>query len=93
MKRSEALDLLRQQHDFPGPFDFRVVVRAGTQANVMSAIQATMNGEGTLLSVDERPSKHGKYVAMRLKVKVQRAESVLSIYDIIQKMPEVVTAM
>ena len=93
MKREEALELLRHQHTFPGTFDFRVVVRAGTKATVLSAIQATVGEPGALKGVTERASRKGNYQALVVHMRVLSAEQVLEVYALIQNLPEVVTAM
>ena len=93
MKREEALELLQHQHTFPGPFDFRVVVRSGTQTQVMTAMTAAA-GEGARVSnVTSRPSKKGTYEALVIRIEIASAERVLQVYDMVQSLPEVVTAM
>lgn len=93
MKRDESLELLRHQHTFPGAFDFRVVVRAGTKATVVSAIQASVGDRGALQNVNQRASRKGNYEALVVRMRVASAEQVLDVYDLIQNLPEVVTAM
>ena len=93
MKRDEALELLRNQHTFPGVFDFRVVVRAGKKTTVVSAIQASVGESGALQNVKQRASSKGNYEALVVQMRVTSAEQVLDVYDLIQNLPEVVTAM
>ena len=93
MKRAESLELLKSQHHFPGPFDFRVVVKKGHKTEVVNAVLA-VSGDGTLVSdVVERPSRKGTYVALVITVKLRDARQVFDIYDVIKQLPSVVTAL
>ena len=93
MKRSESLELLKSQHCFPGPFDFRVVVKRGHKTEVVNAVLAA-SGDGALASdVQERASRKGTYLALVITVHLQDARQVFEIYDVIQGLPSVVTAL
>ena len=93
MKREEALELLQHQHTFPGPFDFRVVVRTGTQAQVVTAMTAAAGEGARLANVTSRPSKKGTYEALLIQIDIESAERVLEVYEMVQTLPEVVTAL
>lgn len=90
--QQRVLDLLRAQHEFPGEYRFRVVVRPPDRVAVVSAIGAAA-GEDAVVDVTERPSRHGNYVALHVLTRMDSAEDVLGIYDVIRGLPEVLTAM
>ena len=51
-------------------------------------------GDGArVLDVTSRPSKKGTYEALVIRVEIASAERVLEVYDLVQTLPEVVTAM
>jgi len=93
MKREEALELLEHQHTFPGPFDFRIVVRMGTQAGVVSAISSVIGPDASVQDLTSRPSSKGTYEALVIRVQIGSAQQVLEVYELIQTLPDVVTAM
>lgn len=93
MKRNESLELLRQQHAFPGSFDFRVVVRKGTGAGVVSAMVAGAGPTGVMKNVQTRLSSKGTYEALVVSIYIGDAEQVLDVYNLLQSLPDVITAM
>lgn len=93
MDRNEALELLRQQHSFPGPFDFRVVVKSGTGAQVLSALAAGAGADAVVEDVQSRASSKGTYEALVVRMRVGSAEQVLDVYSLLPELPNVVTAM
>ena len=93
MNRDEALALLAQQHSFPGPFEFRVVVRPPVRSTVVSAMVVAAGAAARLESVGERPSKHGKYVALAVTLHVEAAERVLDVWEILKSVDGVVTSL
>lgn len=93
MDRNEALELLRQQHSFPGPFDFRVVVKHGTGVQVVSALAAGAGADAVVEDVQSRSSSKGTYEALVVRMRVGSAEQVLDVYSLIPELPNVVTAM
>jgi putative lipoic acid-binding regulatory protein len=93
MKRQESLGLLNAQHAFPGPFDFRVVVKTGAHVSVVSAIVAASGQGARLEDLTKRPSSKGTYEALVIRVRLNSAENVLDVFDLIQSLPEVVTAL
>jgi putative lipoic acid-binding regulatory protein len=80
-ERERSLELLQAQHAFPGPFGFRVVVSPSVRAEVLTAVSAI----SSVSEVDERPSRNGTYVALRIRVVAASAEEVLEVYDILKK--------
>ena len=91
--RERALVLLQNNHNFPGPFDFRVVVRPGHQATIVAAIRATIGSHAAVTGVQERPSRTGKYLALRIGVTLDRAEQALTCWDVLKTLDGVVTVM
>lgn len=93
MERDEALELLKAQHIFPGPYDFRVVVRTGSaSAVVTTAVRAAVPGL-SVSGVTEKPSRKGTYVALRIATTCLSAEMVLAVYAILQELDEVLITM
>lgn len=90
--RERVLELLRSQHEFPGPYRFRIVVRPDDRSTVVSAVSAAA-GEDAVQDVSERPSRNGSYVAVHVLAEMRSAEDVLDVYDVIRALPEVLTAM
>ena len=93
MQRNESLELLRQQHAFPGPFDFRVVVRKGTSASVVSAMVAAAGAGALVKDVQKRMSSKGSYEALVVSMHIGSAELVLDVYSLVGNLSDVVTAM
>lgn len=78
--REEALALLEAHHAFPGPFDFRAVIRAGHSERVAAAAKGVL-GPDVPVSIRERPSRKGNYQAIRITTEVPSAEAVLMVYE------------
>src|SRR5690554_6741139 len=77
--KSEFLERLRDVHDFPGPFMFKVI---GTNSDVFVAqvVQAVINVLGNVEpQVKTRESSAGNHMAGTVVVPVQKAEAVLVI--------------
>ena len=82
--RAEFLERLRDVHDFPGPFMFKVI---GTNSDVFVAqvIQAVINVLGAVEpELKTRESSGGKHVAVTVDVSVDSAEAVLDVYAAFQ---------
>jgi len=93
MDRNESLELLRQQHAFPGVFAFRVVVKSGTGAQVVSALAAGAGVGAVVEDVTTRASSKGTYEALLVRMHIGSAEQVLDVYSLIPELTDVVTAM
>jgi len=93
MDRDAALSLLRSQHDFPGSFEFRVVVLPEVGPSVLAAM-LTAAGEGAEIEdVRERLSRRGTYVALRIRIALADAVQVLDVYEVVQAMEGVKAVM
>ena len=93
MEREAALELLRSQHEFPGLFLFRVVVRPEVTDAVIGAMTAAAGSEGRVHEVTKRRSSKGKYVALHVDIDLPRAEVVLDVYTALHGMDGVMTAL
>jgi len=91
-ERARTLALLRDQHTFPGPFGFRVVIRPGLRATVVQAVVAVLDVDA-LGDVHERSSRKGNYVALRLEARMASAEQVLEVYDVLKRVDGVLTIL
>lgn len=91
--RGRAIALLEGHHSFPGPFDFRVVVRPAARASAVEAVAAVVGGADPVLEVTERPSSGGAYLALRVRVQVADAVQVLEVYEALRHVEDVVTVL
>jgi putative lipoic acid-binding regulatory protein len=93
MDRDETIALLEANHEFPGAYPFRVVVRRDAAAAVVSAMVAAAGEGASVLSLDERNSKNGTYKALHMSMQVQSPEQVLDVYDVLKRLDAVMTAL
>ena len=91
--REAALELLRSQHVFPGPYVFRIVVHPPAAAGVVTGVGAALGGDGHVEKVVEAPSRSGKYVSLRLHSRLPSAEVVLDVYEVIARLDGVVMTL
>jgi len=82
LDRDEALALLQDQHEFPGPFGFRVIVDMHRRAEVVAAVQACLGDEEHLVEVRERASRKGAFVSLHLQAHVSTPSTVLEVYAV-----------
>lgn len=92
-KMESALLLLNEHHTFPGPFDFRTVIRPGHQGTVISAIATALGGEDRILGVRTKDSSSGKYKSVKVNATVPRAEEVIRVWSILRAMDGVLTVL
>lgn len=87
VRRLEAIELLEQQHHFPGPYMFKVIGRAdnGFVARVVAAVRDELEGP-----VDPpyrvRETSGGRHVSVTLEPTVQTVHQVLAVYRRVQGM-------
>lgn len=93
MDREEALALLRSGHEFPGAFEFRVVVPPAKKEVTVAAIVAGAGESATLERVGERLSRKGTYVALAVRIRLESAERVLDVYQVIGAMDHVLASL
>jgi putative lipoic acid-binding regulatory protein len=90
-RRRAAIELLESQHEFPGPFEFRVIIRSESITAVVTALAAIVGNNES--KVDERRSSGGRWTSVRYAARVESAEKVLEVYELLRGMEEVVLAM
>lgn len=93
LEREEALELLRANHTFPGPFEFRVVVHPHAAQAAVSAMIAGAGPAAELVDVRQRESRTGRYLALCVALHVAAAERVLDVYEVLRAVDGVVTSM
>ena len=92
--REEALELLRQTHDFPAPVMVKVI---GTNQNalalrVVAAVRGCLGLENDPdFRIRETPA--GRHIAVTLEPEFQTAEQVLDVYQVIREIEGVVLLM
>jgi putative lipoic acid-binding regulatory protein len=91
MERDRALALLRNTHEFPGPYELRVVIHPHGRTTVLSLVAAV--GSVSVHGVDEKASAQGRYVSLRIGLTVSDAEDVLAVYEVLRGHPHVVMAL
>lgn len=86
------LELLRDNHEFPGPYLFKVIGRPDQAfiARVLLAVREELN-----LDADPpftlRQSAEGRYVALSIEPYLMAAEEVLAVYQVFPKIEGIVT--
>lgn len=93
MDRAEALALLESQHEFPGAFEFRVVVPPSRKELTVSVLVAAAGDGARVVHVGERFSATRKYVALQVRIHVGSAERVLEVYDAIKSLDYVYASL
>ena len=93
MEREAALELLRSQHEFPGRFKFRFVVRPDCVDSVLSAISSGAGAAAVVQEVNQRLSRKGNYLALHIDMDLPSAETVLDVYGAVQGLDGVLTAL
>jgi len=83
MQSDEALQLLRDNHVFPGPFRFRAILSPAVRGAVLAAVEAA--GVGAIELVEERESAAGRFLALHVTVRIARAEDVLAVWAAIRE--------
>lgn len=81
-EEQRLLELLNAQHNFPGPYGFKVICR--NQPGAPEGIVAALNAETSLRlesdGEDLRASRGGKYVSFKVVVQANTAADVLAVY-------------
>ena len=89
----QALALLEENHTFPGPYVFRVVVRPDDVAGIVSAVTAGAGEQARFLRTEERPSRKGTYVALHVHMELPHAEAVLDVYEVVGQLDGVLATL
>lgn len=93
MDREHDLELLRNNHEFPCPYVFRIVLKPAAVASVVAVVSAAVGGGSSVQEVTSRESRTGKYVSVRMKIFVPSAESVLEVYALLREQSDVITTL
>lgn len=79
-RQGELLERLRDVHEFPGPFMFKVI-GPNTDVFVAQVVQSVINALGAVQpQVSTRESSGAKHVSVTVEVQVESAEHVLEVY-------------
>lgn len=89
--RERSLELLRAAHEFPGPFQFRIVIHPGREADVIAVLTTTVGRDGALGDVSTRASRNGRFLSLRATVDLLTAEEVLTVYGVLRQVEGVIT--
>lgn len=93
MDQKSAAALLEQHHEFPGVFVFRVVLRSEVKAAAVSVMMAATEGCAELLQIEEQPSKTGKYLSLRVSMRVETSQVVLDVYHSLKSVTGVLVTL
>ncbi len=87
MVQMPTLDLLRDTHQFPGPYMFKVIGRAedGFAARVVAAVREELANDSDP-PFRLREAVGGRHVSVTVEPTVQTAQEVLAVYHRIRKM-------
>jgi putative lipoic acid-binding regulatory protein len=89
--RARTLALLEANHEFPGPYAFRVVAKPGAAVAIVTAVSAVTGIE--VADVDEKASKKGNWVSVRMTLQADSADAVLMAYEILGEVDGVVMTL
>lgn len=90
-ERARTLALLESQHRFPGSYTFRVVVRPAHRAEVVTVLASV--ADLRVERVEEKASRKGSYLSVRVTARVERSEVVLDVYEVLQTLDTVLAVM
>jgi uncharacterized protein len=88
---AEALKLLDEHHQFPGPFTFKVI--GLWEDEFVSAVKEAAAGvleKASDCKVSTRPSSKGRYVSISLEARIRDSAQVLEMYAALRKVEGVV---
>ncbi len=88
---ADALKLLEEHHQFPGPYTFKVIGFAGEAflAAVKEAAQGVL-GSADDYELSTRPSSAGRYVSISLDADMRDSAQVLDMYTALKQVQGVV---
>ena len=89
-ERARMLALLEHNHTFPGPYSLRAISRASEPSAIVSALVAV---GAEVEGCNARPSKNGKYMSFHLVIRVNSAEDVLAVYQVVGALEDVLTVL
>ena len=86
-EREEYLEKLREVHEFPGMFTFKIIGKndAALEAGALAAIRSMFPEVNP--SLTKRESSKGRHVSLTIEVLVPDAESVAALYARFNELP------
>ena len=90
---ARLLELLRLQHDFPGPFTFKVICKnvPGIAARIRDAAVSAVKLVRSPGPPRERASTGTRFVSLTLDLEVERPEDVLKLYGVLRAQDGVIS--
>lgn len=88
---AEALKLLEEHHQFPGPYTFKVI--GAWEDEFVSAVKEAAVGvleKASDCRLSTRPSSKGRYVSISLETQMQDSAQVLAMYAALKQVDGVV---
>lgn len=81
-EETRLLELLDAQHDFPGPYSFKIICRntPGAPEGILAALKSETGLDLSSDGEDMRASRAGKYVSFRVVLEAKQAADVLAVY-------------
>jgi len=85
--------LLKSQHQFPGPYTFKVIYRNedGMAERIRSSIKDATGIEVSDRQVAVRSSSAANFLSMTLELDVQQAQDVLDVYEVLGGVEDIVS--
>jgi putative lipoic acid-binding regulatory protein len=88
---AEALKLLEEHHQFPGPYTFKVI--GAWEDQFVNAVKEAAVGvleKASDCRLSTRPSSKGRYVSISLETQMRDSAQVLAMYAALRKVEGVV---
>ena len=91
-QESRLLALLESGHRFPGPFTFKVIVRAvsGLAEELMDVICAKTGVVRPGSTPVQRSSAGGKFVSISMEFELSSSQDVLAVYAVLRDRDDIV---
>ena len=92
-ERERLRALIEAQHDFPGPYTFKVIFRndPGAALTILEALRAGASRPVPIDAEQMRTSSGGKFGSMSFDLDVGSAEDVLDIYRVLAEIEGIVS--
>jgi uncharacterized protein len=92
-EEARLLALLESQHDFPGPFTFKVIYRndGPTPETVVAAVRQATGLSKPLGEPSQRASATSRFIALTLDFQVPTAARVLDVYAALRSIEGVIS--
>ena len=92
-EEARLLELLRLQHDFPGPYTFKVICRnvPGIVERIGAAAVAAVELVRPPPPPRQRASSGTRFVSLTLDVEVRAPEDVLELYKVLREQDDVIS--